>query len=185
MSLRVSHQITWPSAPPEKNSVLVLLLIHNTRLALSRWQISRGVVDTGDSPARTSHTLHCPFSWPLTKMLMSLCWYSTHIDGLVGLASLWSGWFGFSVSQMYELDESWREMPLKLVSQYVMAIFNPPSGDHDKWLIGRCSSAVVYFVHRFIVRQWMKAHQFWLKIRAQNASVLLIRKLTVGVSTSL
>lgn len=82
LSLRVSHQITWPSAPPEKNSVPVLLLIHNTRLALSRWQISLGVVDTGSEPARTSHAQHWPLSWPLTKTLISLCWYSTHIDGL-------------------------------------------------------------------------------------------------------
>lgn len=138
LRLRISHQITWPSAPPEKNSVWCLLLIQSTRLARSRCECSRGVDAIGSSLARTSQAQHCPLSRPLTRKWLSLCWYSTQIDGLFD-ESVWRCWFGFSVSQMYELAESWRVVLLKLVSQYVMAILKPPSGDHDKWLIGRCS----------------------------------------------
>lgn len=84
LSFRVSHQITWPSAPPEKNSVPVLLLTQRTEFTLSRWQTSRGVLETGLAPVRVSHEQHWPFDCPLTRMFASFWWYSMQIDGLEG-----------------------------------------------------------------------------------------------------
>jgi hypothetical protein len=64
-------------------------------------------------------------------MLMSFWWYSMQIDGHGG-EIVYSGRFGFSVSQMYELKDAPAAARWKLVSQYVMASFDPPSDDHDK-----------------------------------------------------
>lgn len=58
-------------------------------------------------------------------------------EGLVGEIMKY-GLFGFSVSHTYELYDT----PLivrtwKRLSPYVMANFEPPSGDHERWLIDR------------------------------------------------
>lgn len=136
LSFRVSHQMICPSAPPEKNSVPVLLLTQRTELTLSRWQTSRGVVETGRTPVRVSQAQHWPVTWPLARVVVSFWWNSMHVDALVG-ESVKSGRLGFSISQTNELFDALVMPCWKSVLQYVTASLEPPSGDHDKWLIGR------------------------------------------------